>query len=222
MSDVSIFIKGQPKSGKTWLAVNLKTYLEQLGFQVSSITEGKGTDVITVRDPVPVITQVAQGRRLRPEDRQGGLPVGIVRISKDQVKVGPGPMVVRLPGTLHSVEVKGTLDFGTEEKPAPTIDSVTLKVPEGFTWPEESLSDIVHSAYTFNEQCLLTPTPEPHPDYITVTHGIRGFFAVRMQWSNHFGGFYEPWQASSVSHGLRADAVIDAQEWAAEEGVAYK
>lgn len=58
-----------------------------------------------------------------------------------------------------------------------------------------------------------------HPGYVTVTYGLRGYFAVLMAWNPDHGGFYEPWNSADFSHRTRAAAVVDAREWALAEGV---
>ena len=204
MSDTSIFVKGE---GKTWLANALKTHLEQLGFTVSRVTEGTTSNVFTVREPMDTISREPG---LRAEDRQA-MPVGIERIRK------PVPVVtVRLPGAIRAVEIVGVLDTPLK------VDSLMIKGPDSFKWPDTFLTEEVHSRQQFNEQYLLKPTPEPHPDYITVTSGMRGFFAVHMKWCSEYGGFYEPYQSSDWSHKTSAEAILDAKEWAESEGVVYR
>ncbi|MFH7600638.1 hypothetical protein WDV06_36925, partial [Streptomyces racemochromogenes] len=58
-----------------------------------------------------------------------------------------------------------------------------------------------------------------HPDHVTVTHGMRGWFAVYMKWTDECGGFYEPWQSHDFSHSSRAGAESDARAWAEAEEV---
>ena len=59
-----------------------------------------------------------------------------------------------------------------------------------------------------------------HKPYVTVTHGIRGYFAVMLVWNE--AGFYEPWNSSPVTCATRAAAVTDGKFWADSEGVEFK
>lgn len=59
-----------------------------------------------------------------------------------------------------------------------------------------------------------------HPNYITVTYGMSGYFAVELWWNP--GGFYEPWTTGSGRYKDRADAVIEAKQLAEEEGLEYR
>ena len=52
--------------------------------------------------------------------------------------------------------------------------------------------------------------------FVTVTHGIRGWFAVLMVWGDEC---YEPWNSGIDSYKTREGAVIDARSWAEAEGV---
>ncbi len=63
---------------------------------------------------------------------------------------------------------------------------------------------------------------DPHPDYVTVTHGMRGYYAVYLKWTEDNGGFYEPWNTSDLSFKHHKSAVIEAKAWAKADGVAYK
>lgn len=66
-------------------------------------------------------------------------------------------------------------------------------------------------------------TPAMNPAYITVTHGMRGWFAVFVCWTvEDGGGFYEPWTTHPVSHATRDAALAEAQSWARSEGVEFK
>lgn len=61
-----------------------------------------------------------------------------------------------------------------------------------------------------------------HPDYVTVTHGMRGYYAVYLKWTDERGGFYEPWNTSDLSYKTHKSAVIEAKSWAKADGVAYR
>lgn len=58
-------------------------------------------------------------------------------------------------------------------------------------------------------------------DYITVTRGLRGYFAVHVWWNPEHGGFYEPWQSGVGSYDSAKDAAVEAQQWAEAEGLEY-
>lgn len=53
-------------------------------------------------------------------------------------------------------------------------------------------------------------------EYITVTEGMSGFFAVHM-WLNEeedFGSFWEPYETGMGRYGTREEAVAEAEDWA--------
>lgn len=56
--------------------------------------------------------------------------------------------------------------------------------------------------------------------FVTVTKGMRGWFAVLMSWNHE--GFYEPFQTSPSSFPDMVGAEKDAQAWAADEGVSFR
>jgi hypothetical protein len=60
-------------------------------------------------------------------------------------------------------------------------------------------------------------TPKP---YITVSSGMRGFYAVLMCWDK-VDQFYEPYNTGIGSYKTKREAVIEAKEWADAEGVEY-
>ena len=62
---------------------------------------------------------------------------------------------------------------------------------------------------------------EEHPDYVTVTSGMRGYFAVLMAWDKEFKA-YEPWQTSPLSYKDGAGATRDGKSWAKAEGIEFK
>ena len=66
-----------------------------------------------------------------------------------------------------------------------------------------------------------TPVPEKQP-YVTVTRGMRGWFARGIWWNPEFGGFWEPWQTSPNSWEGDAMASIEGRQWAEAEGLKYK
>lgn len=63
--------------------------------------------------------------------------------------------------------------------------------------------------------------PEEHKSYVTVTHGMRGFFAVLMWW-NPDPGFWEPWQSGIGSYKSGKEAAAEGRIWAEAEGLEFK
>ncbi len=61
-----------------------------------------------------------------------------------------------------------------------------------------------------------------HPAYVTVTRGLRGYFAVSVVWCDAHGGFYEPLQSGMGSYNTEAGAIVEAKEWAECEGIEYR
>lgn len=62
----------------------------------------------------------------------------------------------------------------------------------------------------------------PHAPYVTVTKGLRGFFAVLVRWNPEYGGFYEPWDSGLGSYATAEEAEPEARGWASDEGVEYR
>lgn len=56
--------------------------------------------------------------------------------------------------------------------------------------------------------------------FVTVTYGLRGYFAVLMWWNPD--GFWEPWQSGIGSYVTAEDAAKEGREWAEAEGVKFK
>lgn len=204
MKDVTVKIEGLSGTGKTWLAVNLRAYLEQRGFVVQPLTEGRNEDRFVIREPVPVITQVMAGRQLYTAlaNKEG----------RKQQEFLSG-RIVRLPGVVHQVEINCEVVYDTETPPI-KADHVST----GAEW-------LKHGHVDFNKEYLQQPKEDDHPDCISVTSvtsGMRGFFAVYLKWCPDHGGFYEPFNTSAETYRTRSAAVIGAKEWAAAEGVIYK
>ena len=59
-----------------------------------------------------------------------------------------------------------------------------------------------------------------HPSFVTITNGMRGFFAVLVWWNPE--GFYEPWSTGIGSYATGDDAVAEAENWAKDEGVEFR
>ena len=61
-------------------------------------------------------------------------------------------------------------------------------------------------------------------DFITVTEGMSGFFAVHM-WLNEeedFGPFWEPYDTGYGRYNTREEAEVEAKAWAGEVGYEYR
>jgi hypothetical protein len=54
-------------------------------------------------------------------------------------------------------------------------------------------------------------------NFITVTFGIKGWFAVEYWWNQEDGGFWEPWTSFEVGHADKAKAEEDAKNWSINE-----
>lgn len=67
----------------------------------------------------------------------------------------------------------------------------------------------------------MPPLPSVKLMYVDVTQGMRGFFAVMLWWNPEMGGFWEPWESSSLSFASRERAEVDGRRWAGEAGVPY-
>lgn len=63
---------------------------------------------------------------------------------------------------------------------------------------------------------------EEHPPFITVTHGMSGYFAVMMNWNEELGGFYEPCQTGFERFNNKDTAIAEALQWAIAEEVGYR
>jgi hypothetical protein len=61
-----------------------------------------------------------------------------------------------------------------------------------------------------------------HPPYVTVTYGMRGWFAVLLTWNDEHGGFYEPFNTGPGSYKTSEDAQKEARLWAEAEGLEFK
>lgn len=68
-------------------------------------------------------------------------------------------------------------------------------------------------------------TGEAHGDreypHVTITHGMRGFFAVLIHWNTDLGGFAEPWNSGIGSYRSSAEAEPEARGWAEAEGIPF-
>ncbi|WEL95580.1 hypothetical protein [Xanthomonas phage vB_XooS_NR08] len=78
-----------------------------------------------------------------------------------------------------------------------------------------------YEAVVFIEEGVSEMADNEHPDYVTVTSGMRGYFAVYLKWNPEHGGFYEPWNTGETCRN-HAEAVADAKAWAQAEEVEYR
>jgi hypothetical protein len=62
---------------------------------------------------------------------------------------------------------------------------------------------------------------EEHPDYVTVMHGFRGYFAVIMCWSDKLNG-YLPTDGGIARHADPKAAAAEAKDWASVEGLKFR
>lgn len=61
---------------------------------------------------------------------------------------------------------------------------------------------------------------EDHSPFVTISHGLRGWFAVIMWWNAEDGpGFWEPWQSGIGSYKTPQLARTEAVIWAKAEGL---
>lgn len=58
--------------------------------------------------------------------------------------------------------------------------------------------------------------------WITVTSGMSGYFAVQMWRNPDMGGFDEPWDTGFGRYKTRAEAEVEAREWAAAEELEFR
>ena len=61
--------------------------------------------------------------------------------------------------------------------------------------------------------------------FISVTHGMSGYFAVKYWWNDEhpeLGGFWEPWDTGLGRYPTKLGAREEAVAWAADEGLEYK
>ena len=64
------------------------------------------------------------------------------------------------------------------------------------------------------------------PRYVTVTHGMSGFFAVLVWWNAELGdgpddGFWEPWNTGIGRYKTSHEAAVEAEQWAEAEELPF-
>lgn len=57
--------------------------------------------------------------------------------------------------------------------------------------------------------------------FITVTRGLRGWFAVQMYWEREYGGFWDVWQSGIGSYETPEGAAQEGRQWAEAEGIEF-
>lgn len=71
------------------------------------------------------------------------------------------------------------------------------------------------------DDSLFMATPVALAPYVTITHGMRGHFAVLMFWDAD-GEFWDVWQSGIGSYATADEAACEAREWANAEGLEYR
>ena len=82
------------------------------------------------------------------------------------------------------------------------------------------LMPYTNAAYYCSEECMNKIRGTEPKKYVTVTHGMRGYFAVLI-WTNPDGNFQEPWSTGLASYKTAEEAYPEAQSWAKDEGVPF-
>lgn len=62
---------------------------------------------------------------------------------------------------------------------------------------------------------------DAHPDFVTVTHGMRGYFAVLLSWDEELG-FYAPYTSGFGSYATPSEAYPEGRQWAEAEEVEFR
>lgn len=79
------------------------------------------------------------------------------------------------------------------------------------------MSDITNAQASTASSTVPTSIAEKK-NYISVTKGM-AYFAVEYWWNP--GGFWEPWTTSYGRYRTKAEAEVEAKEWAEEDGLEY-
>lgn len=128
-----------------------------------------------------------------------------------------GRITIANDGT-HTDGKKGNYDVVVYAKNGRKIRAGKVK-----DWPrlarsrmELLIAALVACGYTSNEKT------NARPEYITVTRGMSGYFAVHMAWNPEQGGFYEPWATGAGRYAEREGAEREAKSWAESDELEYK
>lgn len=98
-------------------------------------------------------------------------------------------------------------------------DSIMTRIVE--------LNEFINDAFDDDYPDDGTPvgvSDEHADDFVGVTHGMRGWFAVHY-WLNkreEFGAFIEPWDSDMFSFATKEEAICRAREWAQELNIPCK
>lgn len=55
-----------------------------------------------------------------------------------------------------------------------------------------------------------------HENFITVTHGLSGWFATMYWWNPEMGGFWEPYETGEGRYATKKEAIAEGIAWADE------
>lgn len=58
--------------------------------------------------------------------------------------------------------------------------------------------------------------------YITTYRAAFGWKAIQVWWNPDLGGFWEPYQTGFGQYDTKAEAEVEAREWAIDEGLEFK
>jgi hypothetical protein len=71
-----------------------------------------------------------------------------------------------------------------------------------------------------------TMNTESKDSFITITLGVRGYFAVLIGWEDDHtfeeGGYWEPWHSGIGSYRTAEAAIPEAKDWAESEEMAFQ
>ena len=60
-----------------------------------------------------------------------------------------------------------------------------------------------------------------HENFITVTHGLSGWFAVEFWWNPDMGGFWEPFITGHGRYKRKHNAIAEGEAWAEDHGLEF-
>ena len=55
--------------------------------------------------------------------------------------------------------------------------------------------------------------------YISVTHGMSGYFAIQLWWNPELNGFWEPYQTGIGRYRKKEHAIREARHWAKSDEI---
>ncbi len=65
-------------------------------------------------------------------------------------------------------------------------------------------------------------TEQDTKNYITVTNGMSGWFAVEVWWNPEMDGFWEPYDTGYGRYATKEEAVAEGKVWAENEGMEFR